>query len=131
VIPVEKQIRWTEADSEGLAKLMALDRFIAGDDAFDEVIKDAIEFARAADVKRCMVCRREYGTGHKMDCPNRGYKPDPLDPEPEDDEETITYPEVWDRHGGKITIAVCVLCTSIVFGAVWAWVAAFIEQVNR
>jgi hypothetical protein len=74
VIPVEKQIRWTEADSEGLAKLMALDRFIGGDDdAFVDVIREN------PDLKAALV-----GT-------------DPLEPEPEDDEVEV-FPTVWDRQ---------------------------------
>lgn len=104
---------WTEGDSLLLSawadkKMPAMDRFLAGDDdAFDEVVKDALELARASMI------------------------PDPLDPEPEDDEETITYPDVWDRHGGKITLALCAVTTALMGAGVWAIGAAIVEAVTR
>lgn len=50
---------------------------------------------------------------------------DPLEPEPEDDEETITYPDVWDRAGDRVVIWSCVAALALFWGApialsVWA-----------
>lgn len=54
-----------------------------------------------------------------------GQIPDPLEPEPEDDEETITYPDVWDRAGDRVVIWSCVAALVLFWGApialsVWA-----------
>ena len=93
---------WTDGDSALLAdwadkKMPAMGRFLVGDDdAFDEVVKDALELARAAMVR-------------DVD--------DPLEPEPEDDEETITYPEVWDRMGDHIVIWSCIAALAVFWGA--------------
>lgn len=90
---MEKQIRWTEADSEGLAKLMALDRFIGGDDdAFVDVIRET------PDLKAALVG-------------------EPCEPEPEDDEETITYPDVWDHAGDKAILWLCAAGLALFWGA--------------
>lgn len=95
---------WTDGDSIALTqwaddqrKRDALDRFIAGDDdAFDEVIKDALV---AGGMRPELI-----GT-------------DPLEPEPEDDEETITYPDVWDRAGDKVILWLCAAGLALFWGA--------------
>lgn len=92
-----KALQWADDDR----KRDAFDRFIHGDDdAFDEILRDNPELMA-------------------------GLRPDPLDPEPEDEEETVTYPDVWDRMGDRVVIWSCIAALALFWGApialaVWA-----------
>lgn len=129
---------WTEGDSLLLSawadkKMPAMDRVLAGDDdAFDEVVKDALESARAAMIRAargCLTCghipthaeERVIGTCVPGYHTYALVDADPLEPEPEDDEETITYPDVWDQMGDRVIVAACAAACVLIWVPFLIW----------